>query len=141
MEESLLSIFDRWLQGRINVCIDGLMSRISYLEEENTRLSERYVMLLDRTEHLSISKMQLESDIRDLYRENESLKDRLVERTPDQELESFADRVYECFDSTEFRDAVGEKIADYIENDDNGYVTYSGLEDWINDQRFTLKVR
>ncbi len=32
MDEKLIDVFERWLQGRINTCVMGLMSRIERLE-------------------------------------------------------------------------------------------------------------
>lgn len=32
MDEKLIDVFERWLQGRINTCVIGLVSRIERLE-------------------------------------------------------------------------------------------------------------
>ena len=32
MDEKLIDVFERWLQGRINTCVMGLVSRIERLE-------------------------------------------------------------------------------------------------------------
>ena len=91
---------------------------------------------MDRLEQLNIDDqitgLRMENDA--LHRRLESvtanvieLHDRIVEGAPDQELTSFEERVYECFDSQEFREAVEE----YVENSDN-VCTLNDMKDFID---------
>lgn len=53
---------------------------------------------------------------------------------------NFEERVIECFDTDEFRLAVGYKIADYLENDEK-LLTLQDVEDLLAQTTFTLRVR
>lgn len=54
MDEKLIDVFERWLQGQINTCVSGLISRIERLEAAPA----------------AINSDELESKIADLVRDN-----------------------------------------------------------------------
>lgn len=127
MENKLTDVLEYWIQGRINTCVMGMLDRIERLERERENAD-----MVIREQARTID--QLRSQI-------QNIEDRMIEATPDERLSGFAERVYECFDSQEFRDEVQSRIEDFMENDANRPVSYEGLEAWLEDQRFTLKVR
>jgi len=144
MNETLADIFERWLQGRINVCVDGLLSRIARLEEEKSRLANAVIRLEEKARTAEefrvddqITGLRCEYDtlrtliktetqnVNNLYQEVTAIncritevEDRLVEKAPDEQLTSFNERVIEQFNTEEFRDVVSHIVADVIENSD-----------------------
>ena len=122
----LFTAFQNWIQGQINLCVDGLLARVTRLEE--LRIDDQITGL--RMENDALHRLLQDIGAEIEYLKNE-LQDRRVENAPDEELSSFAERVYECFDSEEFRDAVGDKIADYIDSSDD-VCTLDQVKDFID---------
>lgn len=133
----LTDTLELWLQEQINTCCMGLFDRIDRLEREN---------------------LQKDNEIRDLYRQVENqdnamvkriedleaglveCRDMLVERTPDEQLSSFTDRVCEVFDTEELKTTVEEIIAAWVADSD-GICSPNDVVSILEDATFTIQVR
>lgn len=127
MNETLSDMFERWMQGRINVCVDGILARLSRIEELNVD---------DQITGLRMENDKLRQWLAALNVRITELEDRRVEDAPDEQLDGFKERVIECFDSEEFRDAVNDQVAEYIDNSDD----VCGLDDVRNILRNDVRV-
>lgn len=67
MDEKLIDVFERWLQGRINTCVMGLVSRIERLEAAPAALNsddlEEKISELVRTEVENAVKYALDEHV------------------------------------------------------------------------------
>lgn len=138
MNETLFDVFERWMQGRINVCVDGILARLSRIEELN--VDDQITGLRLENDRLSANANNLYQEIRTLNVRITELEDRRVENAPDEQLDGFKERVIECFDSEEFRDAVNDQVAEYIDNSDD-VCSLDDVRDILrNDVRVSLDV-
>lgn len=146
---NLTDTIQHWLQGQINVSIDGVLARLGALEcakelasndinDLNTQLHRVNVDLANRIEQLERRLTELEIENRNLVNTNlalerrvRELEDRVVEAAPDEQLEGFADRVRSI-------------VADYVINDDQlmtRHLFYEALDAFFNVSSFKIKVR
>lgn len=66
MDEKLIDVFERWLQGRINTCVMGLVSRIERLEAAPAALNSD-----DLEEKIAeIVRSEVESAIKDALKDH-----------------------------------------------------------------------
>lgn len=127
MNKTLFDAFETWLQDRISAAFNGLLSRIERLEELNVD---------DQITGLRMENDKLRRWLAALNVRITELEDRRVENAPDEQLDGFKERVIECFDSEEFRDAVNDQVAEYIDNSDD----VCGLDDVRNILRNDVRV-
>lgn len=146
---NLTDTIQHWLQGQINVSINGVLARLGALEwskelaskdfnDLNTQLHRVNVDLADRIEQLERRLTELEIENRNLVNTNlalerrvRELEDRVVKAAPDEQLEGFADRVRSI-------------VADYVINDDQlmtRHLFYEALDAFFNVSSFKIKVR
>lgn len=132
----LFTAFQNWIQGQINLCVDGLLARVTRLEE--LRIDDQITGLRMENDALRVKITGQTINLDNLYKEMLALRDRVtdledrhVEGAPDQALESFQERVYECFDSEAFRDAVANRVTDCISDEE--LVTTSDLCSFIRE--------
>jgi len=132
MDEKLTDILERYLQGRINVCVDGLMSRIARLEENLdtlvttvTDLSTTIHALQRENGGLELQAQgvqnMLSGHAQNLARLNKSIERYEDDTRPDtltgeellekiKDCIEWNDAVGEVYGTTEFEDAVKEAV-------------------------------
>lgn len=110
MNETLFDMFERWVQGRINVCVDGILARLSRLEELNVD---------DQITGLRMENDKLRQWLAALTARITELEDRRVENAPYEQLTGFKERVIELFEDDEFRNELGDAIECFINNSDD----------------------
>ena len=142
----LTDTLELWLQEQINTTCRGLFDRIDRLEVQRLRDEDairNLFHLCDKQEQLELllraeighlsslseplemraknAERNMELAFIDIRTQNErvtELEDRLVERTPDEQLSSFTDRVCEVFDTEPFKTTVEGIVADWVADSD-----------------------
>lgn len=145
MNETLFDMFERWVQGRINVCVDGILARLSRIEEFNVddqitglRLENDRLRRLLATETQNAN--NLYQEIRTLNARLTELEDRRVENAPDEQLDGFKERVMELFEDDDFRNELVDAIEYFINNSDD-VCSLDDVRDILrNDVRVSLDV-
>lgn len=85
MDEKLIDVFERWLQGRINTCVMGLVSRIERLEAAPAALNSD-----DLEEKITeIVRIEVESAVKEAL--DEHVPDMVTNAIEDAELVSHSD--------------------------------------------------
>lgn len=144
MNESLFDMFDRWLQGRIYVCIDGILARLSRIEELNV---DDQITGLRRENNSLLTKLATETkNVNNLYQEVVTLntriadlEDRLVETASDEKLEGFKDRILALLDDDyDFRREFGDFVDNMIRNSDE-MCSIADVRDFIR-ENVTIEV-
>lgn len=73
MNEKMADVFEHWLQGRINTCVSGLLSRIEHLEVDNDNLKEVVNLLAPRVARMDDEVKYLSDKIKGTDRQASSM--------------------------------------------------------------------
>jgi uncharacterized protein (UPF0335 family) len=121
----LTDTLELWLQEQINTACRGLFDRLDRLEVQRSRDEDSIRDLYRYQDSHGKQVEDLGEMIDNLIRANDALskrvtelEDRLVERTPDEQLSSFTDRVCEVFDTEPFKTTVEGIVADWVADSD-----------------------
>lgn len=144
MNESLFDMFDRWLQGRINICVGGLIDRINRLEQ--LHIDDQITGLRMENDSLLTKLATGTKNVNNLYQEVVTLntriadlEDRLVETASDKKLEGFKDRILALLDDDDdFRSEFGEFVDNMIRNSDE-MCSIADVRDFIR-ENVTIEV-
>ena len=98
-EVKAIDAFETWLQGRMNLCVQGLTDRIARLEEENKELKER----LSKDEVDEDAESKFDDQISEWF-DRHNLLDYLEGRSIFDAIESYVE------------DCVAEKAAEVIQD-------------------------
>lgn len=131
MNETLFDTFERWVQGRINVRVDGILARLSRIEELNVD---------DQITGLRMENDKLRQWLAALNVRITELEDRRVENAPDEQLDGFKERVIELFEDNEFQNELGGAIEYFINNSDDVCTIEDVKHILRNDVRVSLDV-
>lgn len=131
MNETLFDTFERWVQSRINVCVDGILARLSRIEELNVD---------DQLTGLCMENNKLRQWLAALNARLTELEDRRVENAPDEQLDGFKERVIELFEDEDFRAEIGDAVEYFIENSDDVCTIEDVKHILRNDVRVSLNV-
>lgn len=121
--KDLFTVFETWLQGCINTCVDCLLDRVERLETERDCLD---IAIREQSQTIE----NLYQELRTLALRVTELEDHRVENAPDEQLDSFKSRVLELFEDEDFNRNLGNRI-DYQISDSDEVCTLDEVRDFI----------